>query len=69
MPLTLAPKGEKLVITRIGGTPQVRQHLADLGFTAGGTVSVVASCNGDLIVNVRDTRVAISRNMALKIMV
>ena len=67
MPLTLAPKGEKLIITHIGGNAEL--HLADLGFTAGGTISVIAAVNGDLIVNVRETRVAISRNMASKIMV
>ena len=69
MPLTLAPKGEKLIITHIGGNAEVRQHLADLGFTAGGSICVIAAVNGDLIVNVRETRVAISRNMASKIMV
>ena len=47
----------------------MKKHLEDMGFVAGGTVSVVSSINGNLIVNVKDTRVAISREMAGKIMI
>ena len=69
MPLCFAPEGEENVIKRIGGLPEVRQHLADLGFVVGGTVKVVTTLNGNVIVNVKETRVAISQEMAQKIMI
>ena len=69
MPLSLAPTGEEKVIKRIGGSPQVKRHLENLGFVAGGSVTVVNELNGNVIVNVKETRVAISKEMALKIMV
>lgn len=69
MPLNLAPTGEEKIIKRIGGSPQVKRHLEDLGFVAGGSVTVVNELNGNVIVNVKETRVAISKEMALKIMV
>ena len=69
MPLCFAPEGEENVIKRIGGLPEIKQHLADLGFVVGGTVKVVTTLNGNVIVNVKDTRVAISQEMAQKIMI
>ena len=69
MPLTLASPGEENMIRRVGGNPETRQHLADLGFVAGGNVTVVCAMGGNLIVNVKEARVAISREMAGKIMV
>lgn len=69
MPLNLAPTGEEKIIKRIGGSPQVKRHLENLGFVAGGSVTVVNELNGNVIVNVKETRVAISKEMALKIMV
>ena len=69
MPLSLAPTGEEKVIKRIGGNPQVKRHLENLGFVAGGSVTVVNELNGNVIVNVKEARVAISKEMALKIMV
>lgn len=69
MPLSLAPIGEEKVIKRIGGSPQVKRHLENLGFVAGGSVTVVNELNGNVIVNVKEARVAISKEMALKIMV
>lgn len=69
IPLCYAPEGETNVIKRIGGLPEVRQHLADLGFVAGGAVTVITTLNGNVIVNVKETRVAISQEMAQKIMV
>lgn len=70
MPLTLmfAP-AEDAIIQRIGGKPEVRQHLENLGFVVGGNVSVINTIGGNLIVNVKEARVAISREMAQKIMV
>ena len=69
MPLTLMSHGEDAIIQRIGGKPEVRQHLENLGFVVGGNVSVINTIGGNLIVNVKEARVAISREMAQKIMV
>ena len=69
MPLTLMSPGEDAIIQRIGGKPEVRQHLENLGFVVVGNVSVINTIGGNLIVNVKEARVAISREMAQKIMV
>lgn len=69
MPLTLASPGEPLIIRRIGGAPEVRQHLETMGFTIGGSITVVATLGGNLIVNIKECRVAVSREMAQKIFV
>ena len=69
MPLTYAVAGEENIIRKIGGTPEVKKHLADLGFVVGGTVTVVNTLGGNMIVNVKDSRVAIDKQMANKIMI
>ncbi len=69
MPLTLANPGEENRIHKVGGNPETKQHLADLGFVAGGNVTVISSIGGNLIVNVKEARVAISREMATRIFV
>lgn len=69
MPLTLSTVGETNTIRKIGGNPEVRAHLENLGFVVGGNVSVVSTMGGNLIVNVKETRVAISKEMAAKIMI
>lgn len=69
MPLTLASPGEENMIRRVGGSPQVRAHLENLGFVPGGNVTIIATMGGSLIVNVKESRVAISKEMAGKIMV
>ena len=69
MPLTFATIGEQAVIRMVGGKPEIRQHLKDMGFVVGGSVTVLSATGGNLIVRVKDTRVAISREMAGKIMV
>ena len=69
MPLTLMSPGEDAIIQRIGGKPEVKKHLENLGFVVGGNVSVINTIGGNLIVNVKEARVAISREMAQKIMV
>lgn len=69
MPLILANPGEEIMIRKIGGKPEVRTHLENLGFVAGGMISIVSTIGGNLIVNVKGSRVAISREMAGKIMV
>lgn len=69
MPLMLAEPGEENIIRKVGGSPEMKKHLEDLGFVAGGTVTVVSEINGNLIVNVKESRVAVSREMAGKIMI
>ena len=69
MPLTLVMVGEETMIRRVGGNPDLKKHLEDMGFVAGGNVTVVSTIGGNLIVNVKESRVAISREMAGKIMV
>ena len=69
MPLTLAAIGEENIIKKVGGRPDVRKHLEDLGFVAGGSVKVINTLGGNVIVNVKESRIAISREMAQKIMI
>ena len=69
MPLTLAAPGEESIIRKVGGNPEVKKHLEDLGFVAGDTVTVVSSLAGNVIVKVKESRVAISEEMARKIMI
>ena len=69
MHLTMAEIGRELEIRRIGGKEETRRFLESLGFVMGGFVNVVSMTGGDLIVKVKDSRVAISREMANKIMV
>ncbi len=69
MPLYLANAGEENIIRRIGGSHEMKKHLEDLGFVVGSAVTVVSSIAGNLIVNVKEARIAISREMAMKIMI
>ena len=69
MPLSLAQVGEENIIKRIGGSPEVKRHLENLGFVVGGEVTVVNTLGGNVRVNVKEARVAISKEMAVKIMV
>ena len=69
MPLTFAAVGEENTIVKIGGKPEVKKHLENLGFVVGGTVKVVSAMGGNLIVNVKEARVGISQKMAQKIMI
>lgn len=69
MPLCLADRGEENTIKKIGGSPEVKKHLEDLGFVVGADVTVINSLGGNVIVNVKDSRVAISEEMARRIMV
>ncbi len=69
MPLTMAKEGEENVIKKIGGREEIRRFLESLGFVTGGTVTVISVTGGNVIVNVREARVAIGRDMACKITV
>lgn len=69
MPLCLAERGEENIIRRIGGSPEVKKHLEDLGFVVGAGVTVVNALAGNVIVNIKNSRVAISEEMARKIMI
>ena len=69
MPLTLASIGEENTIRRVGGKQEVKKHLEDLGFVVGSSVTVISMLGGNVIVNVKESRVAVSREMAQNIMV
>lgn len=69
MPLTLASAGVPQTIKRIGGKDELQRFLASLGFIAGSEVTVISENNGNVIVNVKESRVAISKSMACRIMV
>ncbi len=69
MPLTLAEIGEEMTIKKVGGNPDVRKFLEDLGFVAGGAVTVISAIGGNVIVSVKNSRVAVSKEMAQRIMV
>ena len=69
MPLALVNPGEENLIRKVGGSPEVKKHLEDLGFVAGGTATVVATLGGNIIVKIKESRIAISEEMARKIMI
>lgn len=69
MPLTLAQQGEPVTIRKITGKDTIRQHLAELGFVMDATVTVVSQLGGNLIVQVKDSRIALDRTMAGRIMI
>ena len=69
MPLTLANVGEDNIIKKIGGKPDVRKHLENLGFVVGGNVNVITKLGGNVIVKVKEARVAISEEAARRVMI
>ncbi len=69
MPLIFADVGEEMIIKKVGGSPEVKKHLETLGFVVGGSVTIINAIGGNVIVNVKDSRIAISEQMARKIMV
>ena len=69
MPLTIAGTGEELMIKKIGGSPEMRSHLNDLGFVKGENIQIVSAIGGNLIVLVKGVRIAVGRDMAKHIMI
>ena len=69
MPLTMAKAGNENLIKRIGGKAETKQFLESLGFVVGGAVTVITEIGGNVIVTVKDSRIAVSREMANKIMI
>ena len=69
MPLLFSTPGQEVKVAEVGGNPEVRQHLIDLGFNVGSPVTVIQKVDTGLIVKVKDSRIAIDRSMASKIMV
>ena len=69
MPLSLAGPGEDLIIRKVGGSPDVKKHLEDMGFTVGERVSVITELGGNIIVKVKESRVALSNELARRIMI
>ena len=69
LPLSYAQINEANVIKKVSGNPEVKRHLEDMGFVTGAVISVVSSVNGNLIVNIKDTKVALDKQLAMKIMI
>lgn len=69
MPLTMANIGERVSVKRVTGNDEIRQHLAELGFIMGEPVTIVSKNGGNLIINVKDSRIAIDKTMANRIMI
>ncbi len=69
MPLSMAGKGVDLTIKRISGNEETRHHLGNLGFVIGAIISVITETNGNVIISIKDSRIAISKSMASKIFV
>ena len=69
MPLSMVKEGEPNIIKKVGGNPEVKKYLENLGFVVGGNVKVISELGGNVIVNIKEARVAVSKEMAQKIMV
>ena len=69
MPLTMAKAGDTVTIQKITGKDEVRQHLAELGFVVGETVTIVSEISGNLIIQVKETRIALDKTLAMRIIV
>ncbi len=69
MPLTFAEVGEENIIRKIGGKQEVKAHLENLGFVVGGVVTIINTIGGNVIVNIKESRIAISKELAQKIMI
>lgn len=69
MPLTIANVGETVIIKRITGNDEIRQHLAELGFVPDTEVKVISKISGNVIVQVKDSRIALDKSMAMRIMI
>ena len=69
MPLTMAKPGETVTIRKVTGRDEVRQHLAELSFVADGTVTVVSELAGNLILQVKDSRIALDHTLANRVMI
>ena len=69
IPLAYANQGEEVIIRKIGGSPETKKHLEDLGFVVGTAVTVITTMNGSLIIKVKESRIAVNEEMARRIMV
>ena len=69
MPLTYATPGEETIVKKVGGNPDIKRHLENLGFTPGGSVTLISVLGGNVIVKVKESRIALNEDMARKVMV
>ena len=69
MPITFETPGEENIIRKVGGNPEVKRHLENLGFTPGGSVTLVSMLGGNVIVKVKESRIALNEEMARKVMI
>ena len=69
MPLTYATPGEEAIVKKVGGNSEIKRHLENLGFTPGGSVTLISTIGGNIIVKVKESRIALNEEMARKVMV
>ena len=69
MPIVVADSGEELIVRKVGGSPEVKLHLENLGIVPGGLVTLINVTEGNVILKVKESRIALNKDMALKIMV
>ena len=69
MPIVVADSGEELIVRKVGGSPEVKLHLENLGIVPGGLVTLINGTEGNVILKVKESRIALNRDMAMKIMV
>ncbi|MBO4636226.1 MAG: ferrous iron transport protein A [Clostridiales bacterium] len=69
MPLIVSDEGEEVIVRKVGGSPEVRQHLENLGIVPGDVVTLVSIHDGNVILKVKESRIALNRDMAVKIMI
>ena len=69
MPITVADTGEEMIVRKVGGNSEVKLHLENLGIVPGGFVTLIAVNNGNVILKVKESRIALNKDMAMKIMV
>ncbi len=69
MPIVVADSGEELIVRKVGGSPEVKLHLENLGIVPGGIVTLINVTEGNVILKVKESRIALNRDMAMKIMV
>ncbi len=69
MPITVADCGEEMIVRKVGGNPEVKLHLENLGIVPGGLVTLVTVNDGNVILKVKESRIALNKDMAMKIMV
>ncbi len=69
MPILVADRGEEQIVRKVGGSPDVKRHLENLGIVPGGNITLINVTEGNVIIKVKESRIALNKEMAMKIMV